>query len=228
MSSRAPIRLVVFDCDGTLVDSQHVIVDAMVRAFEGQGLGAPGAEAIRRIVGLSLLEAAEILLGKANTPGAARRIAEGYREASAGHRRMPHEEPLFPGVREVLARLDARGCLMAVATGKSLRGLRATLGRHDLAGHFFSLQTADQNAGKPDPEMVERAMAEAGAAPAETIVVGDTSFDMMMAFNAGALPVGVAWGYHGAAELTAAGAAAILDHFDELDALLDLHETGAA
>ncbi len=108
MSSRAPIRLVVFDCDGTLVDSQHLIVDAMSRAFVGQGLAAPGAEAIRRIVGLSLLEAAEVLLEKESTTETARRIAEGYREAFAELRRMPHEEPLFPGVREVLARLDAR------------------------------------------------------------------------------------------------------------------------
>jgi phosphoglycolate phosphatase len=228
MSNRAPTRLVVFDCDGTLVDSQHLIVDAMTSAFIGMGLPAPGAAAIRRIVGLSLFEAADALLGEESSRATAERLVAGYREAFTELRRQPHEEPLFPGVREVLARLEARGCLMAVATGKSLRGLQTTLGRHGLAGHFVSLQTADYNAGKPNPEMVERAMADAGLGREETMVVGDTSFDIHMARNAGVLAVGVAWGYHESTELMAAGAETVLEHFDELDPLLDGRGAGGA
>ena len=118
------------------------------------------------------------------------------------------EEPLFDGVLELLDRLENDGWLLAVATGKSDRGLGHCLASHGIHARFVSLQTADRHPSKPHPSMVEQAIADAGASPQTSFVVGDTSFDMAMAVNAGALPIGAAWGYHDDAELLDAGAVA--------------------
>jgi phosphoglycolate phosphatase len=119
------------------------------------------------------------------------------------------EEPLFEGVLELLDTLEAEGWLLAVATGKSDRGLKHCLDLHGIHARFVSLQTADRHPSKPHPSMVEQAIADAGAAPETTIVVGDTSFDMAMAANAGAAGIGAGWGYHEAEELIEAGAVAV-------------------
>jgi len=115
-----------------------------------------------------------------------------------------------------LAELDADGWLLGIATGKSHRGLVATLAGHGLDNRFVTLQTSDRAAGKPSPDMVLQALTETGADAASTVVVGDTTFDMMMARNAGALAVGVTWGYHHADELRASGAHAIVDSFPDV------------
>ena len=106
--------------------------------------------------------------------------------------------------------------MLGVATGKSRRGLEATLGRHGLLDRFAILKTADDGPGKPNPDILLDAMAEAGTAPETTAVVGDTVFDMEMASGAGAAAIGVAWGYHDSEELTRAGAQRIIHAFDEL------------
>jgi phosphoglycolate phosphatase len=121
------------------------------------------------------------------------------------------DEPLFDGVLELLDALEADGWLLAVATGKSDRGLKHCLEQHDIHARFVSLQTADRHPSKPHPSMVEKAIADAGAAPQTTIVVGDTSFDMAMAVAAGAVGVGAAWGYQEAEELIEAGAVAVAE-----------------
>ncbi|SDG48644.1 phosphoglycolate phosphatase [Limimonas halophila] len=209
--------LIVFDLDGTLVDSQHTIVAAMHDAFAAEGLPAPEAEAVRRVVGLSLDAAVARLLPRDAGEAYVARVAEGYKTAFTRRKAQADDsEVLFPGVREVLRALDAPEVCLAVATGKSRRGLVSSLDRHGLAGHFVSLQTADDAPGKPHPRMLELAMADVGAGPGETVVIGDTAFDMEMARTAGASAVGVGWGYHPAAELTSAGAARVLDSFDEL------------
>lgn len=214
------MRLIVFDCDGTLVDSQATIVACVQAAFAAEGLAPPSACAIRRIVGLSLEPALSALLPDPD-PLLARRLAGGYKAAFMDHRASPaYHEPLFPGTSELLAALQARGLLLGVATGKAMRGLRFVLERHDLLSRFVTLQTADLHPSKPHPAMVEAAMAETGSAPSATMVVGDTTFDVLMARAAGALPIGVSWGNHPAAELVAAGAARVLDRFDELHELL--------
>ncbi len=215
------MHLVIFDCDGTLVDSQHTIVETMKNAFSVSGLPEPEAEAIRRVVGLSLLECmARLAPDEPNTRH--HELVEGYRAAYAAQRRQAdRREPLFPGVRSVIEDLEAGGALLAVATGKSLAGLKRTLDEHELRGKFMSLQTADLNPGKPHPGMIERAIEETGADSEATVMVGDTTFDMEMAGNAGALAIGVSWGYHGAEELTEAGAHAVIDAFKELPALVD-------
>ena len=210
------MRLIVFDCDGTLVDSQATIVTCARAAFAAEGLEPPEPQAVRRIVGLSLVEAMLELMPVAD-PVLAARLAEGYKEAFFAHRGTPDfHEPLFPGTRELLEELSARDYLLGVATGKAMRGLRFVLEHHGLAHHFVTLQTADLHPSKPDPAMVLAAMAETGAAPAETMVIGDTTFDVLMARSAGATAVGVGWGNHAPEELLLAGAMLVLDRFADL------------
>jgi phosphoglycolate phosphatase len=214
-----PPRLVLFDCDGTLVDSQHHIIAAMRQAFAAFALPEPAADDVRRLVGLPLDVSVRRLLeaGAANADG----VVAAYREAAFAMRHQPdHDEPLFPGLREVLDHLEADGYLLGIATGKARRGLDATLSMHGLVDRFVTLQTADIAHGKPDPDMVLRAMRETGATPASTLVVGDTTFDILMARNAGARSVGVAWGYHDPAELLQAGAQAVIKRFADLPPLV--------
>ena len=210
-------RLLVFDFDGTLVDSQRVIVRAMTEAFEADGRPAPDPAEVRRVVGLTLEVAVARLLPDAEDWSAAVRVADGYRDAFVELRRnSDYHEPLFPGARETLALLDRPEVCLGIATGKGRRGLMDGLERHGLARHFATLQTADDGPGKPHPSMLHRAMEEVGAGPHETVLIGDTTFDMEMAANAGTTSIGVAWGYHDTGDLTAAGAARVIERFDEL------------
>ncbi|WP_044561686.1 HAD-IA family hydrolase [Azospirillum sp. B4] len=212
-------RLALFDCDGTLVDSQHAIITAMAAGFISQGLTPPPDEAVRRQVGLSLDAAVLGLLPVDADLGVAAGIATAYKDAFYENRtRGAVMEPLYPGLVEALDALEAAGFLLGVATGKSHRGLVATLDHHGLNGRFITLQTADRAQGKPSPDMALRAMAEAGADPATTVVIGDTSYDMVMARNAGTAALGVAWGYHAPEELMAAGAARVCHDYAEVPA----------
>lgn len=214
------IRLVVFDCDGTLVDSQHVITASMGRTCAIEGLEPPPVAAVRRIVGLSLVQAMAVLFPD-QSPARCEGLATTYKEAFAAIRAEGgFVEPLFDGAVEVLAALEQSGHLLAMATGKSDRGVEAVLAHHGLDGNFTSIQTADGHPSKPHPSMLEAAMAETGSAPGETAMVGDTTFDVEMARAAGVWPIGVGWGYHDPDELRTAGAATILRHFRELPEVL--------
>ena len=216
-----PFRLIVFDFDGTLVDSLQFIVTAFSRAFEDQGFPAPEPAAVRRIVGLRLEAAAARLLPDSQDTQTAERIAAAYRVAFQDLRaRNLVDEPLYPGARETLALLNRPEVHLGIATGKSRHGLVSSLERHDLSGLFVTLQTADDGPGKPHPEILHRAMSDVGAEPEETVVIGDTSYDMEMASNAGVRALGVAWGYHGAGELRASGAAHIVESFPDLPSSL--------
>lgn len=214
-------RLCLFDCDGTLVDSQHTIIAAMQAAFVSVERVPPTAEAVRQVVGLSLTDAVAVLLGD-QIDTAVARVAAAY---LAARNDIPVPvtglEPLFPGVREGLGILDQTGWLLGIATGKSRRALDATLREHAIADRFVTLQTPDRVAGKPAPDMVLQAMAETGSGVGETVVVGDAVFDMQMARGAGAMAIGVAWGYHSPDALHAAGASAIAASFEELLVLLE-------
>jgi len=209
-------RLALFDCDGTLVDSQASICRAMNACFEEHGLVPPDRAATRRIVGLSLPEAMRVLApeGEAALHDA---LTDSYKRAFFEHRQQGLvEEPLFEGILEALEQLEAGGWLLGVATGKSDRGLRHCLERHDLHARFVTLQTADRHPSKPHPAMLLAAAAEAGATPETTVMIGDTSFDMMMAVTGGAHALGVGWGYHSPEELRDAGAVAVVDGAAEL------------
>ncbi len=221
MREFSPIRLAVFDCDGTLIDSQHSIVAAMHAACAAHDIDEPPAERVRRVVGLNLLEAIRVLLPAADD-SMLDRVHASYIAAFQDLRaRGLVRDPLYPGARETIERLEVTGWLLGVATGKSHRGLLATLDRHAMTGRFVTLQTADRAAGKPHPEMLHKAMSEAGTEAAATVMIGDTTFDMEMARAARTRAVGVAWGYHGADELMAAGAERIVSDFAELPAALD-------
>ncbi|WP_414901607.1 HAD-IA family hydrolase [Sphingomonas flavalba] len=208
--SGGPNRLALFDCDGTLVDSQANICRAMEQTFDGFALAAPDRAAIRRIVGLNLVEAMRALVPDGEDALHVK-LAADYKRVFQGLRHDGLvEEPLFDGIAEVLTALADAGWLLGVATGKSDRGLKLCLEHHGLASAFVTLQTADRHPSKPHPAMAALAMAEAGASPETTVMIGDTSFDMLMAKAAGAHAVGVDWGYHDAAELIAAGAGLVV------------------
>ena len=204
-------RVAIFDCDGTLVDSGAPIYAALSASLEQNGFAVPPPAVSRRVIGLSLVEAMAALLPDAS-PQLHRLLAEDYKRAFMALRAAGNvEEPLFDSVLELLDALEADGWLLAVATGKSERGLRHCLEQHGIHARFVSLQTADRHPSKPHRSMVDQAIADASAATETTIVVGDTSFDMAMAANAGAAGIGAGWGYHDAEDLIAAGAVAVAE-----------------
>ena len=214
-------KLALFDCDGTLIDSQHNICLAMEYAFARVKLDPPSRERTRRIVGLSLVEAMQSLLPDADH-ATHHALADEYRNAFHSLRgRGLIEEPLYAGITEVLDALVDDGWQLGVATGKSDRGLDLCLRHHGIHAKFITLQTADRHPSKPHPSMVHKAMVEADASPQTTIVIGDTSFDMQMALRAGARALGVSWGYHPAFELTDAGAFAIASHPRDIFGLME-------
>lgn len=199
-------RLAVFDCDGTLVDGRADICAAMAAAFAGLGLPLPLPHLVRRAVGLSLPVTMRTLAPEAE-PALIAALVDGYKSAFRQARAEGRiAEPLYAGIRELLDELRGSGWQLAVATGKSDWGLKHCLEQHGLSGHFVSLQTADRHPSKPHPAMLDAAMAECLALPADSVMIGDTSFDMAMGLAAGVRTIGVAWGYHTPAELRAAGA----------------------
>ncbi|MXO88882.1 HAD-IA family hydrolase [Altererythrobacter aestuarii] len=215
------MRLAVFDCDGTLSDGQAAVCRSMEIAFSQAGLPAPDLGQVRRIVGLSLPQAIRSL-----APGAAQDqqnvVLEAYKQAFRAARLDGSlHEPLFPGMAELVRSLHGRGWMLGVATGKSDRGLKSTLATNGLLDFFTTLQTADRHPSKPHPSMLHTAMEEALARPENTVMIGDTVFDMECAVAAGTGAIGVAWGYHEADELRSAGATAIAASARELEELLD-------
>lgn len=211
------MKLIIFDCDGTLVDSQHAIFASMTHAYATVGLPAPARADILGIVGLSLPECFAVLAPDADAATRAE-LARVYRAgwpavtgAAAVH------DPLYEGARGLVTALAARDdVLLGMATGKSGRGVARLFDREGWHGHFLTIQTADDNPSKPHPAMIRRAMAETGAEPHGTIMIGDTSYDMAMARNAEVGAIGVGWGYHAVDRLHAAGAHAVAATYDEL------------
>lgn len=202
----SPVRLAVFDCDGTLVDGQGAVVAAMASAFAQAGLPAADPHQVRRMVGLSLPQAVT-RLAPAASENQVRDAVAAYKAAFRAAREAGTlAEPLFPGMAGLLGALEEGGWTLAVATGKSDRGLAHCLAAHGIAGHFASLQTADRHPSKPHPAMLEAALAEAGAEPAHAVMIGDTAYDIAMAATIGVRAIGVGWGYHEPSELIAAGA----------------------
>lgn len=217
-----PLRLVVFDCDGTLVDSQHMIVEAMGLAFDAHAIPRLPRGKVLSIVGLSLPIAVQRLLPEASA-SKVNAVSNAYKEAFGVLRRDPGQaEPLYPGTAETIRSLAARqDVLLGIATGKSRRGVDHLLERFELTDLFVTIQTADDNPSKPHPEMLRRAMGEAGADSVSTVMVGDTTFDMEMARAASAGAVGVSWGYHAVPELVSCGAHAIVHGYEALPPALD-------
>ncbi|GIL37799.1 HAD-IA family hydrolase [Roseiterribacter gracilis] len=214
-------KLALFDCDGTLVDSQGGIIASMAAAFGREGLVAPAAHAVRRVVGLPLEEAIR-RLAASDDDALIERLDDHYRDVFSTIRLEDgFHEPMFEGIDAAVAELDAAGVLLGVATGKGTRGLTMTLERHGLLPRFMTLQTSDTAPGKPHPDMALQALAETGVEPQDAVMIGDTVYDVAMAKAAGLkATIGVSWGYHEADELREAGAARIASSPRELPALV--------
>lgn len=214
------LRLVILDVDGTLVDSQAEIVGAMTEAFAAESLPAPHRTAILSIVGLSLPETFRALCPDLDAARRDRLIGH-YKVAFRDHATadLQRRSPLFPGALDAIRRLHGQDdTLLALATGKSKRGLDRLIDQHDLHGLFVSQQTADFHPSKPHPSMVLACLADAGVMPRRAVMVGDTTYDMDMARAAGVATIGVSWGYHAADAL---GADQIIHTFADLDAAID-------
>jgi phosphoglycolate phosphatase len=211
-----PLRLAIFDLDGTLVDSKHNIVAAVGEVARILNLAPPAPDVVPKVIGLSLLDALTALFPDVD-PAMHQSLDREYRAAFVRMRQRPdHSEPLFPGTHEVLDQLEEAGFLLGIATGKATRGVDYVLNRHGLTQRFATVQTPDKAPGKPHPGMVLQALAETGVEGRNAVVIGDTTFDIHMALAAGAGAVGVTWGNHSVTELKAAGAHRLIDRLDEL------------
>ncbi len=215
------LRLIMFDCDGTLVNALHHHVTAMGEAFRHHGREAPGEDRLRQLIGLNL----EVIMSYL-APDAPEThhhdLAETYRRI---YRRMRADgqidEPLYPSAKDVVQGLADQGYVLGIATGKGRPGVDHLIEAHGFQGLFSTIQTPNNAPGKPHPGMIEQGMAETGATRENTVMIGDTTFDMEMAVNAGVASIGVSWGFHPADALKQAGAAHLVDHFDDLVPVLD-------
>lgn len=221
----AAMDLILFDLDGTLINSEAILLAAQVETFNRHGLAHPGREAGLGVVGLTL-DIALMRLGGLPAPDAA--LTATYKEVFGAMRLSAHadsamDEPLYPGVAETLAALAARpGLKLGIATGKSRRGAEYIVERHGWERLFATIQTADDAPSKPHPGMIQRAMQETGAQPARTAMVGDSSFDIEMAVAAGVVPVAVSWGFQPVETLVALGARHVLARSTDLPGVLGL------
>ena len=223
--------LIIFDLDGTLINSEAIILGAQYETFRRCGRVHPGREAGLGIVGLTLDIAMARLAGLAEPDDV---LTETYRQVFSAMRVQAEsapslDEPLFAGVAETLAELRRHGGLkLGIATGKSRKGAEFIVARHGWQGLFDTVQSADDAPSKPHPGMIQRAMAETGAMPERTAMVGDSSFDIEMAVAAGVVPVAVSWGFQPVESLVALGARHVLRAFPELPAALGLPKAVAA
>lgn len=205
--------MIIFDWDGTLCNSVGHIVQGVQRAAQEMGLPVPSDDAAANIIGLGLPQAMAVLFP--DVPEERRiELARGY----SRHYIAAEEDPpdLFPGALETLHALKERGLEVAVATGKSRRGLDRILGVLGLEGFFHSTRCADETASKPHPQMIEEIIAERGVARSAVVMVGDTEYDLEMASNAGVASVGVSFGVHSTGRLARHGPVAIVDSLPEL------------
>lgn len=215
------MRLVLFDVDGTLIDSQQMICAAMAEAYRHHGIVCPPRAQLLSIVGLSLEDAFVRLAQGRDHP--VQSLTAQYKAAFFALRKSGQANaPLYPGALQAIERLARNsGVVLGIATGKSRRGVAALVEQYGLLDVFSTVQTSDTAPSKPHPGMVLQAMQETGVGAADTVVIGDTVFDIEMARAAGASGLGVSWGYHPAADLHAAGAVAVLDDFAALEPALD-------
>jgi len=217
-------KLLAFDLDGTLVNSLGMIEEAINRVFAEADLPTIHGNALREPIGLPLDDCVRFWIegvlpeGQEVEQSLVHEMSEGYRQHFRAMRdRGEMAEPMFPGVMDTLDAMVAPDVFMAIVTGKDLPGLMRVLDHHNF-GHFFdgNLNTPTHYAGKPSPEMLIGAMEKSMQDPEDTVVVGDTVFDILMAQNAGVASVGVSYGNHSADRLIDAGADVIIDDFSDL------------
>lgn len=207
--------LILFDVDGTIVDSQNIIFEGFARTFAKLERPAPRREDVLQIIGRSLPEASATLLGLEESDPLVAEAVVAYKAAFQDLRRIAESyEALYPQARETIDALRARSdVILGIATGKSKRGVRAIIDAHGFDGIFTTIQTADDHPSKPHPSMIVTAMAETGISPDRTLMIGDSSYDMLMARSAGVTALGVSWGYQAVDQLNAAGAHEIVTDY---------------
>ena len=205
-------QLLVFDWDGTLMDSEAKIVACLQAAAAEMRLATPAEKDARQVIGLGLVEALKMLFPE-HDEETRKKLAEAYRDHFLVRNRA--RSRLFPGVTETLESL-ADDYLLAVATGKSRRGLEKELDDSGLRPLFQATRCADEAFSKPHPQMLEDILDKLGMRPSGTLVIGDTEYDMQMAANAGSHGLGVSYGVHEPQRLIASGALATLDAFSEM------------
>ncbi|MFN4056697.1 MAG: HAD-IA family hydrolase [Roseinatronobacter sp.] len=209
-------HLVIFDVDGTLIDSQDHIVAAMTGAFGAVGLPLPPRAALLGIVGLSLPQAMAALVPDQPLETQLA-LVDAYKASFMGLSVTDHAQ-LYPGARAVLDRLAAGGSItLAVATGKSRRGLDRMVTALGLDGYFATMQVADDHPSKPNPSMILACLRDTGITAERAVMVGDTSFDRDMARAAGVGFIGVSWGYHATDTL----GPRVIEHFGALPGALE-------
>lgn len=216
------MRLVVFDCDGTLVDSQQTIVSATTEAFEIVGVPVPARPDILSAVGLPI----EVAMRRHAPAADDDQIDEILTLYRAAHIRMSQQsdrgQVLFDGMKAIIEKLGQEAqTRLGIVTMKSRRGLNRVVDAYDIRSYFSTLKSADDGPGKPAPDLLLDAMAACDVSAAQTIMIGDTSFDMLMAKAAGVFAIGVGWGYQSVEEIVEAGADAIAEHPDQLAQLLE-------
>ncbi|NTF42095.1 HAD-IA family hydrolase [Rhizobium rhizogenes] len=212
------MKLVLFDCDGTLIDSARLIHEVMARTFVAFGYKRPDVSATKSIIGLTLDIAIARMQGKAHVDDEAIAMTAHYKSIFPGVRdESDMQTPLFDGIKPLVETLAARDeLLLGAVTGKSRRGLTHILEVNGFTPYFVVSRTADDCPSKPHPAMVTECCDETGMDPHDTIVIGDAVYDMQMAKAAGATAIGVSWGYASVEELLAAGADAIAHHPNDL------------
>lgn len=220
--------LAVFDVDGTLVDSRAVIYRAAVEGAAAIGLPEPAYDAVRKIVGLTLHEALRELEPGLTDAEHADFVAAFQQSFRRMHEEPGFIEPLYDGAAGTLDRLRRDGWRIAMATGKSRRGVETIVRMHGWADVFCSTHCADDGPGKPDPAMLLAALRASGADARLAVMIGDTAHDMRMAVAAGVRPQGVGWGFHTAEEVREGGAAHVASDFAALNAELDRFAAGIA
>lgn len=192
----------------------------MIEAFNSVNLVPPPLSAVRRVVGLPLAGAIQVLCDNGDDAPIDEMVTAYSNAWQAMRLGGDLSEPLYVGIPALLEALRDDGWTLGVATGKSMRGLEATLAHHNLEDHFVTLQTADKARGKPDPQMLHFAMEEAGATADNTVMIGDTTFDIEMANAASVRALGVAWGYHAPTDLMSAGAETVAEAVPDLHNIL--------
>ena len=208
--------MIVFDCDGTIVDSQKTLVEIMQMTFGLYNLELPKREEILFGVGLELNAGIERLLPSRHGMDI-HNLSETYKKLAARNRENKnYQDLLYPDAENVIRCLYSDQWLLGIATGKSRTGLDHVLTLHKLSELFITKQTSDSAAGKPNPEMLENVMSDTGVKPSDVFMVGDTTYDMCMAKNAGTRAIGVSWGYHTTNDLLAAGAEIVLHSYQDL------------
>ncbi|HEX8568985.1 MAG TPA: HAD-IA family hydrolase [Caulobacteraceae bacterium] len=213
--------LAVFDVDGTLVDSRATIFEAAQSAFRDLALPEPAYDEVRQIVGLTLHEALGLIAPDLPPPDLDRLVLRFQAAFQRFHAEPGFIEPLYDGAAELLDALRSGGWKIAMATGKSRRGVENVIRMHGWADLFDSTHCSDDGPGKPHPAMLEAAMAALSTPAGRTVMIGDTAHDIAMAKAAGARAQGVAWGFHTVDEIAAAGADHVAGTFAELHAALD-------